>query len=184
MKRNASFASGVRLNMVLCCAAAALMTACGGDINDGAAIAQSATAAEVTSLAGAEAPVVTATDPLEAGPAGSEAAPTPAPEAVAEVASASPSAGVNSAAASAAATQAPGAQAAATPGTGQAAAAPAPTVKLTGYETPLATPAAAGGAPASADASPAGAAAPLAPSTVDPETGMPTAGMPAPATAH
>jgi hypothetical protein len=51
MKNFATFASDIRLNALLCCSAAVLLTACGGSMTSTPARAQSQTAATVASSA-------------------------------------------------------------------------------------------------------------------------------------
>lgn len=92
MKQFNAFASTFRINTLLCCGAAVLLSACGGSVDIGAG-QLSATAASVSTDAGAAA-------------AAGAVAPAPAVEAIAEAAPAAPVAGTEAAAAAAAPTPA------------------------------------------------------------------------------
>ena len=81
MKKLATFASDFRLNALLCCSAAVLLTACGGGMTDSAQ--QSQTAASVTSSADQSAANVAATTPNAADAAVADAAGAQAGEAAA-----------------------------------------------------------------------------------------------------
>jgi hypothetical protein len=71
MKKIATFASDFRINALLCCSAAVLLTACGGGMND--AGQQSHTAASLTSSADQSAANLAATTPNAADAAGTQA---------------------------------------------------------------------------------------------------------------
>jgi hypothetical protein len=71
MKKLATFASDFRINALLCCSAAVLLTACGGGMND--AGQQSQTAASLTSSADQSVANVAATTPNAADAAGAQA---------------------------------------------------------------------------------------------------------------
>ena len=136
MKQFTVFASKLRIKALLCCSAAVLLTACGGNV-DGVGDQQLATAAGVTSDAGAAATAsaVPAAAPEAAVEATAEAAPAASIEAApaASIEAAAPAAGTEAADTGAA----PAANTAGT--TGQAAEAASSAFELTGYDSnPLA----------------------------------------------
>jgi hypothetical protein len=78
MKQSKAFASHLRLNALLCCSAAVLLSACGGNIDDGTG-QLGATAAQVTTDTGATAPGAAAATP--ATPAATPTTDTTVPQA-------------------------------------------------------------------------------------------------------